>query len=132
MSEATGENTQPKRKGEHLAAYQFKEGNPGRPKGSRNKLGEDFVHALAKDFEANGDAAIKEVRETKPDAYLKVIAQVIPKEIHHRVEEFDELSDDELSARFLAAAASLGRGREAGRGIAATTGAKGSKASLPN
>ena len=28
-------------------AHQFKPGNPGRPKGARNKLGEQFIAALA-------------------------------------------------------------------------------------
>jgi len=69
-------------------------GNPaGRPKGSRNKLGEDFIKALATDFEAHGVDAIKSVRAEKPDVYLKVIAQVLPRDInlnadvqhHHRV-----------------------------------------------
>ena len=57
-------------------------GNPaGRPKGSRNKLGHDFITALAKDFEAHGEAAIQVARETEPVQYLKVIAGIIPKEI---------------------------------------------------
>ena len=33
------------------------------------------------DFEKNGIVAIEEVRETKPDQYLKVIASILPKEI---------------------------------------------------
>lgn len=81
MSQEFSETTQPKRKGEHLAAYQFKPGNTGRPKGSRNKLGEDFLKALQEDFAQHGPAAIVEVRENKPDQYLKVIASILPKEI---------------------------------------------------
>ena len=30
--------------------HRFQPGNPGRPKGSRNKFGEDFIAALAEDF----------------------------------------------------------------------------------
>ena len=57
-------------------------GNPaGRPKGARSKLGEDFLKALQQDFEQNGAAVIAEVREKKPDQYLKVIASILPKEI---------------------------------------------------
>lgn len=57
-------------------------GNPaGRPKGSRHKLGEDFLKALQADFAEHGTDAIAKVREQKPDQYLKVIASILPKEI---------------------------------------------------
>ncbi|MBO9580319.1 MAG: hypothetical protein J7498_05460 [Sphingobium sp.] len=56
--------------------------NPhGRPKGSRHKLGEDFLKALQADFAQHGKRVIEDVREEKPDVYLKVIASVLPKEI---------------------------------------------------
>lgn len=89
-------------------------GNPaGRPKGSRNKLGEQFVEALQADFEEHGKAAIETVRKGKPDAYLKVIASLLPKEI--KIEAVNDLSDDELDRRIkqLAAALSL----EIGTGV---------------
>jgi len=57
-------------------------GNPqGRPRGSRNKLGEDFVRALCEDFEQHGAAVIALVRETRPQDYLKVVAALVPKQI---------------------------------------------------
>lgn len=75
-------------------------GNPkGRPKGARNKLGEQFLEALQEDFEAHGVKAIVEVRETKPDAYLKVIASLMPKEMNLNVNRLEELSDADLIAR---------------------------------
>ena len=59
-----------------------KSGNPtGRPRGARSKFGEDFVLALAKDFAAYGEDCIEEVRKQHPGIYLRIIAQVIPKEI---------------------------------------------------
>lgn len=58
-----------------------KSGNPaGRPKGSRNKLGEDFLRELAADFQEHGAEAIQKVRADKPDQYLRVIASILPKE----------------------------------------------------
>ena len=77
--------------------HQFKPGNPGRPKGSRNKLGEDFIAALHDDFEAHGMAAIQKVRKDKPDAYIKVIASILPKEL--KVTTENELTDDQLVER---------------------------------
>lgn len=68
---------------DHLT--RFKPGqvaNPkGRPKGSRNVLGEAFVAALALDFAEFGPDAICLVREEKPDVYLQVISRIIPKHI---------------------------------------------------
>lgn len=76
--------------------------NPaGRPKGSKNKLGEDFISALQQDFEAHGVAAIATVREERPHEYLKVIAGILPKELNITKTTVEELSDDDL-ARALA------------------------------
>lgn len=83
-------------------------GNPkGRPLGARSKLGEAFLEAMQQDFEAHGIAAIVEVRETKPDQYLKVIASILPKELNVNVNEVDSLTDDELIERIRALDAAI-------------------------
>ena len=74
----------------------FQRGNPGRPKGSRNKLAEAFVADLYDDWQEHGLAAIQEVRATKPDAYLKVIASLLPKDVNLTTRSLDDLSDDQL------------------------------------
>lgn len=58
----------------------FKPGEGGRPKGARSKLSEAFLQALSDDFAEKGIEAIKQTRVDKPEAYLKVIASVLPKE----------------------------------------------------
>ena len=56
-------------------------GNPaGRPAGSRNRLGEKFIDALAADFEAHGAQVIVKVREECPSAYLRIVAGLLPNE----------------------------------------------------
>ena len=62
-------------------------GGPGRPKGSRHKLGEDFLAALLDDFNENGVAAIAAAREQNPSAYLKTIAMIVPKSLEIDVGE---------------------------------------------
>lgn len=70
-----------KKQGKHL----FKagqSGNPnGRPKGQRNKLGEEFIQTLADDFRTHGQQVVEKVRVEHPEVYLKTIAQIVPKAI---------------------------------------------------
>lgn len=87
--------------------HQFKPGNPGRPKGARNKLGEQFLEALQQDFEVNGVEAIATVRTEKPDQYLKVIASLMPKDLNINVNQFDGMTDDELVERIRALDATI-------------------------
>ena len=77
-----------------------KPGNPaGRLRGSRNKLSEEVICALLRDFREHGQKAIAKVRRTQPAAYLKVLALLVPRE--HKVEHrnlLKELSDEQLEA----------------------------------
>jgi hypothetical protein len=74
-------------------------GNPkGRPIGSRNKLNEKFILALHDDFAKHGPAVIEKVRETRSEIYLKVIASILPRELHFKsASAFDGISDEELN-----------------------------------
>lgn len=84
-------------------------GNPaGRPKGSRSKLGDDFLKLLAEDFQANGLEAIQRTRETKPEVYVKVVASLLPKQIEVKEGAFDGVSDEDLAAIVAAARGALG------------------------
>lgn len=75
----------------------FKKGEGGRPKGARNKLGEEFLDAIYADFRQHGKAAIEQVRQEKPDAYLKVVASLVPRQIDLAASRpLESLSDDEL------------------------------------
>ena len=77
---------------------QGKSGNPhGRPKGSRNRLGEQFLEALAEDFAEHGPTAIVACRAEKPTEYVKVVASLLPKELLVRKDPVDELSDQEIA-----------------------------------
>jgi hypothetical protein len=75
-------------------------GNPaGRVRGSRNKLSEEVICALLRDFREHGQKAIAKVRRTQPAAYLKVLALLVPRE--HKVEYSNSLknwTDEELEA----------------------------------
>lgn len=55
-------------------------GNPaGRPKGARSKLAEDFLKDIHNDWKESGLVTLQQLRAEKPDVYVKVIADLLPK-----------------------------------------------------
>jgi len=68
----------------------------GRPKGSRNKLGEDFLAVLQADFREHGEGVISRVRDEHPAVYMKTIASLLPK-VMQVGSPMQDLSDDELA-----------------------------------
>ena len=77
----------------------FAVGNPGRPKGARHKLGEQFLAALQADFEEHGASTIEQVRIDRPQDYIKVIASLLPRDLNLNVNNLGEATDDELVQR---------------------------------
>src|SRR5262249_18096837 len=75
-------------------------GNPvGRVRGSRNKLSEEVICALLRDFRKQGEKAIAKVRREQPGVYLRCLTLLIPRE--HKVEHSNplkELTDEQLEA----------------------------------
>lgn len=84
----------------------FLEGNPGRQKGTRHRIGGELLRALEKDFNEGGAEAIKKMRETDPVAYVRALISLLPKEV--KIEAVNDLSDDELDARITGLIAALG------------------------
>lgn len=60
---------------------------PGRSRGSRNKLGNEFIVALYGDWKLHVAAAIEADWPDRPHEYLKLVASLIPK----------QMEDDELA-----------------------------------
>jgi hypothetical protein len=98
------DDTEDKQNGEKPWRFQpGQSGNPsGRPKGARNKINTKFLEAFAKHFEDNGEAAIAKVYADKPELYLKIAADLLPKQMQiedqRPTRRAEELTDDELAA----------------------------------
>jgi hypothetical protein len=61
--------------------------SPGRPVGSRSKLGDAFVESLQKKWAAEGDDILDRVARDNPEKVLEVMARVLPKELAVTVEQ---------------------------------------------
>lgn len=95
-----GDDTRKKHRNLKPAWKPGQSGNPaGRPKGARSKLGEAFLKALQQDFAEHGAAVIERVRLTKPDAYLRIIAYLLPRDVNLNVDPFEDLTDADLIQR---------------------------------
>lgn len=89
-------------------ATRFQPGNPGRPKGSKNKLQEDFLKDVLEAWETSGKAAIAAMIADKPGDFVKMVASLMPKEATLNINDTSDLTDDELAERIRALAAQLG------------------------
>ena len=49
-------------------------------------MGTEFLEALEADFNQFGPQAIAQVREKKPEVYMRVVADLLPKEANINVE----------------------------------------------
>ncbi|WP_312472986.1 hypothetical protein, partial [Brucella sp.] len=57
--------------------------------------GERFLEDLLHSWEAQGSAVIQTVIDTKPEAYLKVVASLMPKDVNINVNQIGEMSDEQ-------------------------------------
>src|SRR5215217_495375 len=91
----------------YSAAMPWQKGQSGNPgglsKGSSRKLTDAFIRALARDFEAHGEAVIKRVREENPVAYFKGLISLVPKDhnIDAAVEQTVKVEGLQATAQFL-------------------------------
>jgi hypothetical protein len=102
----------------------FQPGNPGRPKGARNKLSYAFFTDIYEVWLAEGKKAIKDTIKSKPADFLRVVASVLPKHVEITEGMFDGISDEELAELLAAARAALAACDGPGDGDQAAGGTK--------
>ena len=118
MAKAVGEPT-PKNTDKRLANLKpaWKPGQSGnlngRGKGTRNQLAEAFVADLHSKWEEKGIEAIDKMATDDPSGFVRVVASILPKEIHGK-DELSDVSDAELAAFLDTIRASLGVSAEGG------------------
>ena len=60
----------------------FAKGNPGRPKGARQALGDAILDELKQQFQMHGRRILADMAEPDPKAFMDVCVKVLPKEIN--------------------------------------------------
>lgn len=84
--------------------------NPaGRPKGSRNKFGEEFVTDFLESWMREGKAVIERVIKEQPGLYLRIAASILPKEFNIRTD--DNMNDEQIDNLISAIRSELDRRR---------------------
>ena len=100
MAKCRSDNTEKKQR--NLIPYKpGQSGNPkGRPKGSRNKLSEDFFRDLSEAWEAFGKPALMTAAWTHPVEFVRVVAQLMPKDVEVTATNIraERMSTNELEA----------------------------------
>jgi hypothetical protein len=72
-------------------------GNPhGRPLGARTKLSDAFLKDMLAAWEQCGTKAIETFVEERPHEFVKLVASILPRHFNVKVNEFDELTDEQL------------------------------------
>jgi len=107
---------------QHRPAHWWKPGvsaNPkGRPKGTRNKLSQQFLDDLWAHWQGHGPSAIAELCDTNPYGYVKVVADLLPKDIKltvhagERLERILEALEAATAPMIEATAVELGTGAD--------------------
>ncbi|MEJ1934422.1 hypothetical protein WDZ92_29860 [Nostoc sp. NIES-2111] len=71
---------------------------PGRPKGSRNKLSENFLRDVYDLWQAKGRDMLERVADEDPAKLVQVVANLLPKEMKIESRRLEALTTDELIA----------------------------------
>lgn len=71
------------------------------PSGTVNAaLGDAFLQDLLEDWAKFGQTVIEDCRLSKPDAYLKLITTLAPKEVQQQLRPLEDMSDADLARQY--------------------------------
>ena len=81
----------------------------GGTEGARHNVAVAFLSDLLVDWMEGGPAALKKMRDRRPDRYVQAVVSVLPKEVKMEVSQYDGVSSDELHRRLAGQLAELAR-----------------------
>lgn len=77
----------------------FGAGNPGRPRGARNRVAQRVAMAVLEDFEAHQHEIIPDLRTQRTPLYLRLVSSLLPKAADVGLTDYADLSDEALADR---------------------------------
>lgn len=106
--------------------------NPhGRPLGARTKLSDAFLTDMLAAWQRHGTQAIETFVQDRPQDFVKLVATILPRHFNIKVNELDELTDEQLDRQHAALCAAIEAAEAAERAAAAQTAAPQPVALLP-
>jgi len=88
---------------------------PGRPKGARSKLGEQFLEDLAATWQTHGKRALEQCAVSSPEQFCRIVAGLLPAKAELDVSLFADVENFaqafELAAKTIGATPRIPKGR---------------------
>jgi hypothetical protein len=81
MAELNGRHRDPSGRSKTGQFLPGRQGGPGRPIGSRNRLSEKFLSDLQKVWLKKGAKALDKVADENPEILVRVVASILPKQL---------------------------------------------------
>jgi hypothetical protein len=91
------------------ASGRFGPGNPGRPRGSRNRMTNQLALALLDDFSWNEEENLKRLRRWFFPQYVQLMSRFLPRETRPARPDFADYTPEETARVTAAARAALAR-----------------------
>ena len=77
----------------------FGPGNPGRPKGSRNRVSSRLTLAILEHFDARHDEILDRLQAAWLPAYVRLMSSLLPRSADYALPDFSDFSDLEKARR---------------------------------
>jgi len=81
----------------------------GRPLGARTRFSESFMQDVLAEWQEHGRQALIDFREGNAENFVKLMASLLPKNVNLKVNELDDLTDEQLMRQLAAVRQDLAR-----------------------
>src|SRR5579863_10739165 len=94
------DDNDPQHQPARYANGRFGPGNPGKPRGSRNRTASRVVKAIFADFETNQDQFLKELRSYARPEYMRTILKLLPQQVEATAETTADWTSEERARTY--------------------------------
>ena len=80
----------------------FGAGNPGKPRGTRNKVSGRVAVAILEDFETHQDEIFERLRRSWLPVYVRLASSLLPRSVEMSLPDLSACSQEEVAGKVLA------------------------------